>query len=96
MKSKWKMVSFRLSAADYAEALKFCRASGYRSMSSFALSAMRALVPAIPPSHDVAKERCELSRHVDHLSATVKRLMEAVGTEPICQANSKFKVVSQD
>jgi hypothetical protein len=91
MKSKWKMVSFRLSAADYAEALKLCRASGHRSMSSFALSAMRALVPAMLPLHVMAKESCELSRHVDQLSATVKRLLEAVGAEPICRASSNLK-----
>jgi hypothetical protein len=80
MKTKWKMVSFRLSVGDYAEALELCRVSGHRSMSSFALYAMRALVPAMLPSQEH-----ELSRRVDQLSAAVKRVLEAVGTEPSCQ-----------
>jgi hypothetical protein len=91
--TKWKMVSFRLSAGDYAEALEACRASGHRSMSSFALHAMRALVPAMLPSQD---HEHELSRRVDNLFAAVKRVLEAVGTEPgrhckVCGAGLAFQ-----
>jgi hypothetical protein len=84
LQPKWKMVSFRLSVGDYAEALERSRTNGHRSMSSFALSAMRASVPAMLPSHELATERNELTRRVEQLFAGVERLLEAVGAEPIC------------
>ena len=79
---KWKMVSFRLSKDEYAESLQLCRASGYNSMSRFALCAMRSLVSGDLKQHSESiahsSEVDELRRRVDELASELKLLSETV------------------
>lgn len=81
MPPKWKMVSFRLSTEEYAAVQVLWRAAGYRSISSFALCAMRAFVPVIEAPHDSGNETSELKRRIEELATDVKRLSESVRGE---------------
>jgi hypothetical protein len=67
MQSKWKMVSFRLSPEEYALVQGLWRSAGYRSISNFALSAMRAFVPAIESANESGTETSTLKRRLDKL-----------------------------
>jgi hypothetical protein len=92
MPSKWKMVSFRLSTEEYAAVQASWRAAGYRSISSYALCAMRAFVPVVGSSHDSGNETSELKRRVEELATDVRRLSESVREEQarvcaICSAS---------
>ncbi len=76
------MVSFRLSTDEYAEALQVCRASGYKSMSRFALSAVRSFVPGQLQEHSEftapPSNIDDLRGRVDELAMELKRLSEAL------------------
>jgi hypothetical protein len=78
MHSKWKMVSFRLPAEEYAAVQPLWRAAGYRSISSFALCAMRAFVPVTEASLDSGNAMSDLKRSVDELATDMKRLSESI------------------
>ena len=71
-----KLVTFRLSAAEYAEVEYVSRAQGYRSLSSFARSAALAftLAPKSKDAQDGADQ--DLRLRVERLAAELKRLSE--------------------
>ena len=79
------MVSFRLAPDEYAQSLQVCRATGYHSMSRFALCAMRSFVPS-PLEQQTETNRDssqvdDLRRRIDELAAEVKQLSETVRRE---------------
>jgi hypothetical protein len=74
---KSKMISFRLTAEEYAEKLGLCRAGGYRSMSRFALSAVRAFAPAVLAA-DGSPEVNDLRLRIDELAVELNRLNRLV------------------
>jgi len=71
-----KMVSFRLSAAEYAEVEDLSRAQGHRSLSSFARSAVLAFTPAPNFAGDQDGAAHDLRLRVERLAAEVKRLSD--------------------
>ena len=73
---KCKLVSFRLSATEYAAALGVCRTRGYRCLSSFARSAVLAFTPApkFAPDYDSVEQ--DLRLRVERLAAELKSLSE--------------------
>jgi hypothetical protein len=75
-----KLVTFRLSAAEYAEVEHVSRAQGYRSLSSFARSAALAftLAPKSTDGPDGADQ--DLRLRVERLAAELKRLSERFGS----------------
>ena len=78
---KCKMISFRLSAAEYAEAERVCRSRRCRSLSLFARTALLEYV-----SDDGHASRAEelderdLRSRVEQLAAELKRVTEYVST----------------
>jgi hypothetical protein len=78
MHSKCKMVSFRLSVAEYTVMLELCRSHGYRNMSRFALYAMRSFVPVAAASDGPVSETSDLRRQIDKLAAELGLLAESV------------------
>jgi hypothetical protein len=75
---RWKMVSFRLPTGEYAERLALCHLAGYRNMSSFALSALRAFRPSAGAPQVSPSEATEIMRRVEELSTDFKRLVESL------------------
>jgi hypothetical protein len=84
---KCKMVSFRLSAGEYAETLELCRSRGYSNMSRFAQYALRSFLSA-PPSDGPLNDTSELRRRIDELAVELRRLSDAVHTEAPCHCAS--------
>lgn len=70
---RYKLVSVRLSAVEYAEAEEVSLKHGYRSLSAFARSAILAFILA-PNS---ATEQ-DLRRRIDQLSAELRRLSQSL------------------
>jgi hypothetical protein len=78
--SKVKMVSFRLSSAEYEAALAACRAHGFRSMSMLARSAFLAFSPgqnsqSLP--YDI--ELIEIRQRLEYLTGELNRLALIIG-----------------
>ena len=82
-----KLVTFRLSPAEYAEVERVSRAQGYRSLSSFARSAALAfsLAPQSSEGQDSADQ--DLRLRVERLAAELKRLSERFGVNGSVQAS---------
>jgi hypothetical protein len=76
---RWRMVSFRLPAAEYNQTLAFSHLAGYHTMSSFALAAVRAFrAPTVIDSSVALVEANELRRRVEELASDLKRLETAL------------------
>jgi hypothetical protein len=71
---KSKMVSFRLSSAEYQAAVSTCRTQGFRSMSLYARSALLAFEssPNICIPRDA--EMTEIRRRLEFLTAEIQRI----------------------
>jgi hypothetical protein len=82
---KCRMVSFRLSAGEYAETLELCRSRGYNNMSRFALFALRSFLSVAGTSDVPRSETHELRRRIDELAVELRRLSDSVHAEPSCQ-----------
>jgi hypothetical protein len=80
---KCRMVSFRLSAGEYAETLELCRSRGYSNMSRFALYALRSFL-SVPMSDGPRSETNELRRRIDELAVELRRLSDSVHAESPC------------
>ena len=79
---KRRMVSFRLSDAEYTIAETVSRAQGYRSLSLFARSAMLAFLPGAAGNGAERRDPtvAELRERVDRLAAELQRLSESYAT----------------
>jgi hypothetical protein len=78
---KVKMVSFRLSSAEYEAALATCRAHGFRSLSMLARSAFLAFSPAqSAQSVSYDKELMEIRQRIEYLTGELNRLAIIVGS----------------
>ena len=75
MSKKNRVVSFRLSDADYRELLDVCRASGVNSVSAFARFALRGY-HSDGRSHDMDKEISSLQEQVDELQHALDRILQ--------------------
>jgi hypothetical protein len=71
---KSKMVSFRLSSAEYQAAVSTCRTQGFRSMSLYARSALLAFEssPNICIPRDA--EMAEIRLRLEFLAAEIQRI----------------------
>jgi hypothetical protein len=78
MDAKYKMVSFRLSAGEYADAEQACRAYGYRSVSFFARCATLAFHTTASHSEAYEAQIRELRERVDTMAAELLRLAAQV------------------
>ena len=85
---RYKVVSVRLSALEYAEAEAVSRTRGYRSLSSFARSAILRLM--LTPISDTEDERAETSLQVriEQLTAELKQLSERLNATADTQIRS--------
>jgi hypothetical protein len=83
---RYKLVSFRLSAAEYAEVEDVSHAQGYRSLSSFARSAALAFTLS-PKSVLGDSDDQDLRLRVSRLASEVKRLSERLGVEDMRAAD---------
>lgn len=72
------MVSVRLSAAEYAEIEEVSRANDYRSLSSFARTAILAFIPTLRPPGDETSR--DLQLRVEQLTIELKLLSERLGS----------------
>jgi hypothetical protein len=81
---KCRMVSFRLSAGEYAEALELCRSRGYSNMSRFGQYALRSFLSVTNASDGPRSETNELRRRIDELAVELKRISESVHIELPC------------
>jgi len=77
--SKLKMVSFRLSSAEYEAASAACRAHGFRSMSMLARSAFLAFSPGQNTQIPYDKELTEIRQRLEFLTDELNRLAIIVG-----------------
>lgn len=78
MPSNCRMVSFRLSAAEYEAADKIRSSHGYRSMSIFARSATLAFHPSAADPYEA--EMIEIRRQLDFLTEQIRRITTKVTT----------------
>jgi hypothetical protein len=78
-KSKAKMVSFRLSSAEYEAALASCRAHGFRSMSLLARSAFLAFSPEQHSQISYENELTDIRRRLESVTVELNRLTAIVG-----------------
>jgi hypothetical protein len=71
---KSKMVSFRLSSAEYQAAVSTCRTQGFRSMSLYARSALLAFESS--PSACIPRdaEMTEIRRRLEFLTSEIQRI----------------------
>ena len=81
-----KLVTFRLSPAEYAEVEHVSRAQGYRSLSSFARSAALAFTLAPKSTDGQDNSGQDLRLRVEWLAAELKRLSERFGANGTVQA----------
>ena len=78
MDPKSKMVSFRLSAGEYAEAEEACRAYGYRSIAFYARCATLAFHSTASRSGAYEEQIRELRERLDTMAAEMLRLSAQV------------------
>lgn len=71
---KSRMVSFRLSSAQYQAALNNCRTQGYRSLSLYARSALLAFESCPHPYSPHASEMAEIRLQVESLNSQMRKL----------------------
>ena len=79
MEPKSKMVSFRLSPTEYAEAEEACRAHGYRSLSMYARYAFLSFHPQPSRSGAYDEHLSELRQRIDTMAAELIRISAHVG-----------------
>jgi len=72
---RYKLLSVRLSAVEFAEAEEVSLKHGYRSLSAFARSAILAFI--LTPNSATEQD---LRRRIDQLSAELQRLSERLGS----------------
>jgi len=84
MEPKSKMVSFRLSPREYAEAEEACRAHGYRSISLYGRYAILAFNNTAPRSGAYEEQIAELRERIDTMAAELIRLSEHVPKAAKC------------
>jgi hypothetical protein len=76
--SKTKIVSFRLSSAEYEAALATCRAYGFANMSRLARSAFLAFSPGQNPEATYETELADIRKRVEYLTGELNRLAAVV------------------
>jgi hypothetical protein len=82
MEPKSKMVSFRLSASEYAEAEATCRAYGYRSIALYARCAILAFHSTASNSDAYEEQVRELRERLDTMGVELIRLSAVVNRTP--------------
>jgi hypothetical protein len=75
---KSRMVSFRLSSAEYQSAVNTCRTQGFRSMSLYARSALLAFGSSPDVSLSRDEEMTEIRRRLEFLSSEIQRIAATV------------------
>jgi hypothetical protein len=78
-----KLVTFRLSPAEYAEVEHVSRAQGYRSLSSFARAAALAFTLGPKSTNGQDSPDQELRLRVERMAAELKRLSERFGSNSV-------------
>ena len=73
-----RIVSFRLSASEFAEAEQICRAHGYRSLSLFARSAIVAFLSTASDPGMQKTEINELRERIDLMAVELLRISEQI------------------
>jgi len=88
MEPKSKMVSFRLSHREYAQAEEACRAHGYRSISLYARYAILAFHNTAARSGAYEEHISELRERIDTMAEELMRISVHVGkaTKCVCPA----------
>jgi hypothetical protein len=79
---KSRMVSFRLSPAEYEAAVNHCRTQGYRSLSLYARSALLAFESSPHPCSPQAAEMAEIRLRLESLTAEMERIAATVPQPP--------------
>lgn len=79
MEPKSRMVSFRLSASEYAEAEEACRAYGYRSIALYARCAILAFHSTATRSDAYEEQIRQLRERIDTMATELIRLSAHVG-----------------
>lgn len=77
---KSRMVSFRLSSAEYQAAVSTCRTRGFRSMSLYARSALLAFESFPNASLPRDAEMTEIRLRLDFLTSEIQRIAEDSAT----------------
>ena len=72
------MISFRLSASEYAEAEQVCRAHGYRSVSLFARCALLASMSRSDGHQPYDSQIVELRERMNNMAAELFRISAEV------------------
>ena len=75
---KSRMVSFRLSSAEYQAAVSNCHTQGYRSLSLYARSALLAFESSPLPYSPHAAEMAEIRLQLESLTADMQKLAATV------------------
>jgi hypothetical protein len=75
---KTKMVSFRLSSAEYEAALATCQAYGFKNMSRLARSAFLAFSPGQTSQGTYENELADIRQRVEYLTDELNRLAAVV------------------
>lgn len=75
---KSRMVSFRLSLAEYQGAVNTCRMQGFRSMSLYARSALLAFGSSANHSLPRDAEMTEIRRRLEFLTSEIQRIAAIV------------------
>ena len=75
---KSRIVSFRLSATEFAEAEQVSRAHGYGSLSLFARSAVTAFLSAPTDAGPHTNEIRELRERIDVMATELYRISEEI------------------
>jgi len=76
--TKSRIVSFRLSAAEFADAEQVSRAHGYRSLSLFARTAITAFLSAPTDAGPHKNEINELRERIDVMATELYRISEQI------------------
>jgi hypothetical protein len=71
---KSRMVSFRLSPAEYEAAVNHCRTQGYRSLSLYARAALLSFESSPHPCSPQAAEMAEIRLRLESLTSEMERL----------------------
>ena len=74
---KCRMVTFRLSAAEYEAAQEVCKEYGYRSISLLARLALLSFHPRSHPQPDCLAELEEMRQEINSLRAEVRQINKA-------------------
>ncbi len=75
---KSRMVSFRLSSAEYEAAVSNCHTQGYRSLSLYARSALLAFESSPHPYSPHAAEVAEIRLQLESLTSEMQKLAATV------------------